>query len=154
MRLARLAGIEPDPWQARVLRSASPRMLLNCSRQSGKSTVIALKALHKALYKPRRLTLLLSPSLRQSGELFKRVISAYGDLGRPVPADSETALTRSLPSCTTFAFPSTTTWPSGTYAWPRYVRRSPVACAVRKALRSFAVSAATSRPYASRARTS
>ncbi len=96
VRLARRAGIVPDPWQEKALRSSSPRMLLCCSRQSGKSTVTAIKALHTALYKPRSLTLLVSPSLRQSGELFKRVISAYGDLGRPVSPDSETALTLTL----------------------------------------------------------
>jgi hypothetical protein len=34
------AGITPDPWQAAVLRSTAPRLLLNCSRQSGKSTTV------------------------------------------------------------------------------------------------------------------
>ncbi len=29
-RLAVRAGIHPDPWQADVLRSAAPRLLLNC----------------------------------------------------------------------------------------------------------------------------
>jgi hypothetical protein len=96
VRLARRAGIEPDPWQARALRSGARRQILNCSRQSGKSTVTAVKALHKALYGPRSLTLLLSPTLRQSGELFKKVIGLYGDLGRPVPPESETALTLTL----------------------------------------------------------
>jgi hypothetical protein len=50
--LAQQAGLEPDPWQADVLRSTAPRVLLNCSRQSGKSTVSALLALHTALYTP------------------------------------------------------------------------------------------------------
>ena len=30
---------EPDPWQERLLRSGSTRVLLNGSRQSGKSTM-------------------------------------------------------------------------------------------------------------------
>lgn len=47
-------------------------MLLNCSRQAGKSTVTALLAVYRALYHPG-LTLLISPSLRQSGELFRKV---------------------------------------------------------------------------------
>src|SRR6185436_9527642 len=38
----------------------------------------------------------LSPTLRQSGELFKKALSIYRDLGRPVPAESETALTLTL----------------------------------------------------------
>jgi hypothetical protein len=29
--------LEPDPWQARLLRSRAPWILLNCCRQSGKS---------------------------------------------------------------------------------------------------------------------
>jgi hypothetical protein len=72
VRLAERCGLEPDPWQADVLRSASPRMLLNCSRQSGKSTTVALLSLHTALYRPGSLCLVLSPTLRQSGELFRR----------------------------------------------------------------------------------
>jgi hypothetical protein len=50
--LARQAGLVPDEWQAHVLRSTAPRVLLNCSRQSGKSTISALLALHTALYTP------------------------------------------------------------------------------------------------------
>ncbi len=32
-------GLDPDPWQERLLRSTASRVLLNCSRQSGKSTM-------------------------------------------------------------------------------------------------------------------
>jgi hypothetical protein len=66
-------GFEPDPWQERVLQSDSSRLLLNCSRQSGKSVTAAILALHCALYFPRSLVLLVSRSLRQSAELFKKV---------------------------------------------------------------------------------
>jgi len=45
-------GIDPDPWQRDLLRSDSDRVLLNCCRQSGKSTMSALLALHRALYHP------------------------------------------------------------------------------------------------------
>ena len=34
---------EPDPWQARLLRSCAPWILLNCCRQSGKSTTTAAR---------------------------------------------------------------------------------------------------------------
>jgi hypothetical protein len=50
-------------------------LLLNCCRQSGKSTVAAILGLHRALYHPHSLVLLVSPSLRQSSELFKKVRS-------------------------------------------------------------------------------
>ncbi len=94
--LARAAGIEPDPWQSGVLRSAAPRLLLNCCRQSGKSTTTAALAVHTAVYEPGALVLLLSPSLRQSGELFKKALALYRALGRPVPAVAETALSLEL----------------------------------------------------------
>jgi hypothetical protein len=38
----------------------------------------------------------LSPSLRQSGELFKKVLHLYNELGRPVPSRQESALTVQL----------------------------------------------------------
>ena len=69
--LARRAGITPDPWQADLLRSDTRQMVLLCSRQAGKSTVSSFLALHEALYRAPALVLLLSPSLRQSQELFR-----------------------------------------------------------------------------------
>ena len=64
---------EPDEKQKKILRSASKRLILNCCRQFGKSTLGAILALHRAVYFPRSLILLLSPSLRQSQELFRKV---------------------------------------------------------------------------------
>lgn len=71
-------GIEPDPWQAEFLRSDSKRILLNCSRQSGKSTVTSILALHTAIHLKDSLVLCLSPTLRQSAELFRNVSRFYG----------------------------------------------------------------------------
>ena len=93
---ARSAGIEADDWQASALRSAAPRQLYNCSRQSGKSTIAGVLAVHTALYDPGSLVLLLSPTLRQSQELFRKALSLYRSAGRPVPPQSETALTLTL----------------------------------------------------------
>lgn len=87
-----VAGFALDEWQAEVMRSDAGRVLLNCSRQSGKSTVAALLALHLALYQPRTLALLLSPSLRQSSELFRKVAGFYQRVAAPVPAEAESAL--------------------------------------------------------------
>lgn len=92
VRFARLAGIDPDPWQAQFLRSTSDRVLLNCSRQTGKSTTTAIVAVHMALYDPGALVLLLSPSERQSKELFRKVVGFNKALGRPVAANAETTL--------------------------------------------------------------
>ena len=86
------ASFELDDWQAEVLRSDAGRVLLNCCRQSGKSTVAALLALHLALYRPGSLALLLSPSLRQSSELFRKVAQFYQRVAEPVPSEAESAL--------------------------------------------------------------
>ena len=98
VQLARQVGLEPDAWQAQVLRSRSLRLLLNCCRQSGKSTITAVLAMHTALYQAPALVLLLSPSLRQSVELFRKVLDAYEALGRPLPADAESVLRLELPN--------------------------------------------------------
>ena len=93
---ARTLGLEPDPWQEKLLRSSSDRVLLNCCRQSGKSTMSGVIALHRALYHPRSLILCLAPALRQSQELFGKVLGFYRDLGRPIPAQAERKLSLEL----------------------------------------------------------
>jgi Terminase large subunit, T4likevirus-type, N-terminal len=96
-RLLSEAGFPPDPWQADLLRHPAQRTLLLCSRQAGKSTVAAALALRAALLSPPALVLLLSPTLRQSGELFRaHFLTYYKALGRPVPTVQETALTMQL----------------------------------------------------------
>ncbi len=79
--LARAAGYpDLDPWQAEFLRSPVKQKILLCSRQAGKSTVSSLLAVHDVLYSPAgqpALVLVLSPSLRQSSELFNKIKAAY-----------------------------------------------------------------------------
>jgi hypothetical protein len=48
------------------------RLLLNCSRQWGKSTVTAIRAVWEALTRPGSLTVVAAPTLRQSGELVEK----------------------------------------------------------------------------------
>ena len=90
--LVKAAGLKPDDWQVRALRSGASRMLLNCSRQSGKSTVSAALAVHTALYEPGSLVLLLSPSLRQSQELFRKALDFYRAAAQPERPEAESAL--------------------------------------------------------------
>jgi hypothetical protein len=92
VEFARSLGIAPDPWQEDLLRSEASRVLLNCCRQSGKSTMAAILALHRALSSPSSLVLCLAPALRQSQELFGKIAGFYRDLGRPVPAEAEQRL--------------------------------------------------------------
>src|SRR5215208_4533542 len=81
-------GIEPDAWQRRLLGSTADKVLLNCSRQSGKSTMAGVLAMHEALYYPGSLVLILAPAERQAKELFSKVVRFYSDLGHPVAAES------------------------------------------------------------------
>jgi hypothetical protein len=90
-------GMDADPWQVQVLRRAAPRTLLLCGRQCGKSTTAAALALRAALLEPPALVLLLAPTLRQAGELYRdKVVRLFNDLGRPVQAVRQSALTLTL----------------------------------------------------------
>ena len=74
-------GDRPDGWQEELLRSTSKRIILNCARQSGKTTAVAALALHTAIYRPRSFCLIYAPSQDQSTEFFKRVEELAHGLG-------------------------------------------------------------------------
>ena len=84
-------GLTLDAWQAQLLTERPRRALLLCSRQAGKSTVTALMALHAAIYDPG-LILLLSPSQRQSQELFRLVLLFHAKLADAPELVAESAL--------------------------------------------------------------
>src|SRR6478672_1749111 len=84
--ILRARGLDPDPWQRDLLSCGDRQVLLCCSRQAGKSTAVSALALHTALFTPGALVLLLSPSQRQSAEIFRKVLQADNALGRPIPA--------------------------------------------------------------------
>jgi hypothetical protein len=91
-RLFRAAGIEPDPWQKRLLLEPWDRALLNITRQGGKSLTVAALALHTALYRSDALVLVLAPARRQSKELLRKAWSLYRSAGRPVAVDNRSEL--------------------------------------------------------------
>jgi hypothetical protein len=95
VQLARQCGLEPDAWQAQLLRSEGRHVILNCTRQAGKSTTTALLAVWTALFQPG-LILLVSPSQRQSGELFRKVKEMLRTLGEA--SNEESALRLELPN--------------------------------------------------------
>ena len=73
----------PDPWQRAVLKDrTSKRLILNCNRQAGKSTIAAIRVLHEAYFKRNALCLLCGPGARASGELFKQFVK-YRDMLDP-----------------------------------------------------------------------
>jgi Cdc6-like AAA superfamily ATPase len=63
-------GIEE--WQSKVLLADDPRVLLNISRHGGKSSVLAVKAFHKALTVEKALILIVATE-RQSKEDLRKV---------------------------------------------------------------------------------
>jgi Helicase len=79
--MADIIGMKPDLWQRDVLASYHQRILMNCHRQAGKSTVAGVAANHQATYWDGSMTLLVSPSQRQSGELFRKVMANYKAIG-------------------------------------------------------------------------
>lgn len=92
VHIANTLGITLDDWQQNFLASKEQRILVNCSRQTGKSSMAAILGLHTALTKKNATVLLLSPSLRQSSELFRKVLTIYNLLHRPVAIRAESSL--------------------------------------------------------------
>lgn len=77
---ARAAGAPLDPWQWDLVLGAG-YWIARCGRQVGKSTAAALKALHQAAFEAKSLVLLVSPTERQSRELFAKVTEFSANLG-------------------------------------------------------------------------
>ena len=82
---ASILGIELYEWQKKSLLSKSKRLIFNNSRQAGKSTVASIHADRRAIYKDNQTILLISPTLRQSGELFKKCRDWFRKLPNPPP---------------------------------------------------------------------
>lgn len=77
---------DPDEWQRGVLMSTASKEILCCSRQSGKSTTTAVSAVDDAVHEPGSTILILTPSLRQSTELTRKVYGFYHALTMDKPA--------------------------------------------------------------------
>jgi hypothetical protein len=91
-------GFTPDANQARVLASECARGLLNCTRQWGKSTIIALKAVHQGLFQPDSMILVVSPSERQSREFLRKAKRFVSRLKIPIRGDGDNQVSLQLPN--------------------------------------------------------
>jgi len=67
----------PDEWAVKVMMSPARYVIENVSRQAGKSTCAAAMAVHEAVFFPGSLVLVVSPTLRQSGELQRKCLRFY-----------------------------------------------------------------------------
>jgi hypothetical protein len=76
-------GFYPDSWQASLLRSRSRKIILNCSRQSGKSTVCAALGLHESIYRRPSFGLVIAPTQDQSSELMMKFDEFRGAVELP-----------------------------------------------------------------------
>lgn len=84
---ARVGFEDLDGWQEDLLLSTAPRILLNITRQGGKSTMSGVLAVHKALTDAGSLVLILAPSERQAKETLAKAAALY-QVPYDVPADS------------------------------------------------------------------
>lgn len=87
-----MLGFTPDPVQAEILRSPAARLMLCCTRQFGKSTITAIKALHHAWTHPDSLVLAAAPTARQSGEWLEKSRFFLGRLGVRARSDGHNRL--------------------------------------------------------------
>jgi hypothetical protein len=94
----RWLGFEADAQQADVLRSTAKRGILNCSRQWGKSTVAAVKAVHRAYTRAGCLVLVASPGERQSREFLRKAAGMVAKLGIAVRGDGDNDISLLLPN--------------------------------------------------------
>ena len=72
-----------DKIQTSVLDHDAHRLILCCSRQWGKTTIIAIKALHTAIFQPGSEIVVISGSLKQAGLLLNKVCESAAVLGFP-----------------------------------------------------------------------
>jgi hypothetical protein len=88
----------PDRTQSLVLDLSITRGILNCCRQWGKSTITAAKAVHYALFHHRSLTLVLSPTARQSAEFVRKAAHFLSLLDIRPRGDGDNEISLLLPN--------------------------------------------------------
>ncbi len=98
VRFAKRAGIEADGWQVDLLHSSAREILLNVHRQGGKSSIAAVLGVHQAIYVPRSLVLLVSPSQRQSAELGRKCRDIFHAVGEQIAPEAESVTRLELPN--------------------------------------------------------
>ena len=87
-----------DEKQARALASAAKRGILNCTRQWGKSTVAAIKAVHRAYTREGSLVVAASPTERQSAEFLRKASEMVARLEIRPRGDGKNGVSLLLPN--------------------------------------------------------
>ena len=76
-----LLNFEPSPKQAEVLDAEAKYLILCCNRQWGKTTTIAIKALHRAVHIPGQSIVIISRTEVQAGILIEKATAFAIGLG-------------------------------------------------------------------------
>lgn len=93
-----MLGFEPDAKQSELLAQPIHRLLLNCTRQWGKSTVTSIVALHRTLAIDESLVVVLSGSQRQSDEFLRKATQFLRRLGIRARGDGSNESSLLLPN--------------------------------------------------------
>lgn len=84
VRLFESGGLKAYDWQREALTTDARRLILNISRQAGKSQVGGAKGLHVTMYTPNKTVLFISPSGRQASNIFLRALALFYAIGAPM----------------------------------------------------------------------
>jgi hypothetical protein len=74
---------QADKIQASVLDHNAHRLILCCARQWGKTTIVAIKALHTAIFNPGTEIVVISRSVKQASLLLNKVCQSAAILSFP-----------------------------------------------------------------------
>ena len=85
-----MSGLVLDPWQRDVLLSNDARLALLACRQCGKSTIVALMASN--IVRQGGMAITVSPSLRQSSLLFRKLLHLLVTGGESFWRETQTEL--------------------------------------------------------------
>ena len=91
-------AFQPDEGQLRVLDPLVRRGLLNCCRQWGKSTTVAVRAVHEAVHYAGSLSIVAAPSARQSAEFVRKAGAFLRLLGIAPRGDGDNPISLALPN--------------------------------------------------------
>ncbi len=91
-------GFDPDAMQAGLLERDARGLILNCTRQWGKSTVTAAKAVARAQERAGSLVLVVSPSARQSGEFLRKAAAFVRRMGIRPRGDGDNEISLLFPN--------------------------------------------------------
>jgi len=91
-------GLVADPVQEEILNARNRQLILNCTRQWGKSTITAAKAVHRVMTKAGSLVIVVSPTSRQSGEFVRKASGFVRKLGIRAKGDGDNEISLELPN--------------------------------------------------------